>query len=84
MVARESGFLKKIQGEGFGKSFVCKSWGRHGKQFKNVWAELGQAGRSILIFSKMTAENLMLRASHCNQIYCGLLRELSDYGFLRQ
>ena len=35
---------------------------------------MGQAGRSIRTFFKMTAENPMLRASHCDQIYCELLR----------
>ena len=33
-----------------------------------------QAGCSIRTFSEMIAENPMLRASHYNQIYCGLLR----------
>ena len=46
----------------------------NGKQLRNVWAELGQAGDSIRTFSKMTAENPMLHASHCHQIYCELLR----------
>ena len=67
MVAKGNGFLKKYKGRGVGKSLS-------GKQFKNVWAELGQAGRSIRTFSKITAGNPMVRASHCDEIYCGLLR----------
>ena len=45
VVARESGFLK-IQGEGDWQKFVCKSWGRHGKQLKITgpsWARPGAA-----------------------------------------
>ena len=46
----------------------------HVKQLKIVGVELGQAVRNICTFSKMTAENAMLRASHCDQINCRLLR----------
>ena len=68
VLARESGFLKKYKGRGLVK--VCLQELRYAwKAIKNVRAELGQAGRSIRIFFKMTAENPMLRPSHCDQIY---------------
>ena len=51
---------KKYKGRGFGKSLSAR-------------AGVGMES-SIRTFSKMTAENPMLRASHCDQIYCGLLR----------
>ena len=43
MVARENGFLKKCKG--INLSAIAEAGME--KQLKNVWAELGQAGRSI-------------------------------------
>ena len=50
-----------------GGKLVCKSLGRklNGP---------GRAGCSVRTCSKMAAENPTPLASHCDQIYCGLLR----------
>ena len=69
MVTRESGFLKKYKGREFGKGLSARAGVGMESNLKKVWA-----GRSVRTFSKMTAEHPMPRASHCDQIYCGLLR----------
>ena len=66
MVARENGFLKNTRGGGLVKICLQKLEYAYGA-IKKCWAQHSH-------FLEMTAENPMLRASHCDQIDYGLLR----------
>ena len=57
----------KIKGEGFGKSLSARA-GVGMESYSKM------SGCGVRIFSKMTAENPMLSASHCHQIYCRRLK----------